>query len=223
MDGNWSAWTPFSSCSNTCGDGIKSRHRTCSNPAPLHGGKFCSGTKTETMTCSDGPCPGLFFLNMTEILKTFFTLKKNRDPKKNSLYMYIHNYRIYDLSCESFDILVGYTFALFVPFTFYLNFNCFFCKFEMNNYTWMVNRYLPLICIHFILYNFITPFKQQNVCNMHKRHLFSNMFCKVSASTCLIIARDKQVYWAWVNQYLVNYSFRRLYGQQIMHQICHKL
>lgn len=126
VDGNWSAWTPFSSCSNTCGDGIKSRHRTCSNPAPLHGGKFCSGTKTETMTCSDGPCPGLFFFNMTEILKTFFTLKKKQRSEKKSLYMYIHNYRIYDLSCESFDILVGYTFALFVPFTFYLNFNCFF-------------------------------------------------------------------------------------------------
>ncbi|XP_052699211.1 SCO-spondin-like isoform X2 [Crassostrea angulata] len=57
VDGNWSTWTPFSTCSKTCGDGIKSRNRTCSNPAPLHGGKLCSGTTTETVTCSDGPCP----------------------------------------------------------------------------------------------------------------------------------------------------------------------
>lgn len=112
VDGNWSAWTPLSSCSKTCGDGIKSRHRTCSNPAPLHGGKFCSGTKTETVTCSDGPCPGLlyFFQYDFEILKTFFTLK--------SLYMYIHNYRTDDLSCQNFDILVGYTF-------------CFVCNFHI--------------------------------------------------------------------------------------------
>lgn len=68
----------------------------------------------------------IFFFNMIEILKIFFILKKNRDLKKNFLYMYIYNYWIYDLSCESFDILVGYIFVLFVFFIFYLNFNCFF-------------------------------------------------------------------------------------------------
>lgn len=58
VDGHWSVWTHFSACSVTCGDGTTTRRRTCSNPAPLHGGRSCMGNDTETITCKKTQCPG---------------------------------------------------------------------------------------------------------------------------------------------------------------------
>ena len=43
----------FSACSETCGDGTKTR--TCSDPAPAHGGAECPGAASDT--CNEGECP----------------------------------------------------------------------------------------------------------------------------------------------------------------------
>ena len=56
VDGGWSSYTGYGSCSKTCGAGTKSRTRTCSNPTPLHGGQQCSGKSTDTVTCNQAPC-----------------------------------------------------------------------------------------------------------------------------------------------------------------------
>jgi len=32
VDGQWGAFGPFSSCSRTCGIGVRSRERQCNNP-----------------------------------------------------------------------------------------------------------------------------------------------------------------------------------------------
>jgi len=57
IDGGYSAWGPFAPCSKTCGTGIKTRLRMCTNPSPQHGGKYCMGTPAEVEQCNTDPCP----------------------------------------------------------------------------------------------------------------------------------------------------------------------
>lgn len=57
-DGGWSSWEEWSSCSVSCGVGVHSRSRSCTNPAPLGGGKDCSGNNIESSTCDAGICAG---------------------------------------------------------------------------------------------------------------------------------------------------------------------
>jgi len=59
VDGGFTNWTPFSACSKTCGQGVLSRTRTCTNPEPAHGGKECVGESKETKTCKTKECPGM--------------------------------------------------------------------------------------------------------------------------------------------------------------------
>lgn len=56
MNGEWSAWGAWSSCSATCGDEEKTRKRTCDDPAPSNGGDPCDGPDEETDTCGLPPC-----------------------------------------------------------------------------------------------------------------------------------------------------------------------
>ena len=57
IDGGFSEWTPFLACDKTCGDGVKKRTRSCTNPSPLYGGKNCEGVAEETEACNVKPCP----------------------------------------------------------------------------------------------------------------------------------------------------------------------
>ena len=61
VDGNWSDWNPWSSCPVTCGGGLETRIRTCTNPPPAFGGQSCPGAGEESRPCNEVPCPG----NMT--------------------------------------------------------------------------------------------------------------------------------------------------------------
>lgn len=58
IDGNYSEWTTWSDCSETCGGGSKKRTRTCTNPLPQHSGKNYSklGPASQTVNCSTDPC-----------------------------------------------------------------------------------------------------------------------------------------------------------------------
>ncbi|KFO33424.1 A disintegrin and metalloproteinase with thrombospondin motifs 2 [Fukomys damarensis] len=56
-DGNWGAWTPFGSCSRTCGTGVKFRTRQCDNPHPANGGRACSGLAYDFQLCNPQDCP----------------------------------------------------------------------------------------------------------------------------------------------------------------------
>ncbi|XP_067937660.1 coadhesin-like [Watersipora subatra] len=58
IDGQWSLWSTFSSCSITCGKGLTKRTRLCVAPSPRNGGKECLGNSTESQPCySHNPCP----------------------------------------------------------------------------------------------------------------------------------------------------------------------
>merc|ERR1712168_154967 len=57
IDGGWSAFSGWSTCSKKCGGGTQKRTRTCTNPKPAHGGKDCVGDAEETKKCNENPCP----------------------------------------------------------------------------------------------------------------------------------------------------------------------
>lgn len=55
VHGKWTEWGPWSTCSQTCGTAIKTRRRTCGNPAPAHGGRTCVGPDRTEMYCANLP------------------------------------------------------------------------------------------------------------------------------------------------------------------------
>ena len=59
VNGGWSEYGPWRSCSVTCGGGLVTRIRTCTNPPPQHGGAQCEGGGFQTKPCGSKPCPGM--------------------------------------------------------------------------------------------------------------------------------------------------------------------
>merc|ERR1719186_1528051 len=61
VNGGYTAWSAYGACGTTCGDGIETRSRTCTNPKPQHGGLTCEeqklGPATENNDCNLRPCP----------------------------------------------------------------------------------------------------------------------------------------------------------------------
>ncbi|XP_060568379.1 uncharacterized protein LOC132726983 [Ruditapes philippinarum] len=57
VDGEWSAWTNWTSCSKLCGGGIATRTRRCDSPSPDPEGKQCQGNSSEDTSCNKEKCP----------------------------------------------------------------------------------------------------------------------------------------------------------------------
>ncbi|KAM3835876.1 properdin-like, partial [Diretmus argenteus] len=56
-EGQWGPWLPWSSCSVSCGGGVKERERVCSTIQPeCH--STCNGSVAQTETCGTTACPG---------------------------------------------------------------------------------------------------------------------------------------------------------------------
>ena len=62
VDGGWSSWSKWSTCSVKCGPGTQTRSRECNSPFSRHGGRPCAGSDTESNFCRSGPCPGKHLL-----------------------------------------------------------------------------------------------------------------------------------------------------------------
>jgi len=56
VDGGWSSWTSYGSCSKACGGGKKKRTRSCTNPRPSCGGRSCAGTSSQEAACNTHCC-----------------------------------------------------------------------------------------------------------------------------------------------------------------------
>ena len=57
IDGKYAEWKE-SECSVTCGGGVRTLTRTCTNPPPSNGGKDCSelGPAEKTLACNEQEC-----------------------------------------------------------------------------------------------------------------------------------------------------------------------
>ncbi|CAH1801182.1 unnamed protein product [Owenia fusiformis] len=74
IDGGWSVWAN-GTCSASCGPGIETQTRTCTDPVPAHGGADCLGESTRNLTCDIQPCHGTSTIGATTPLNTDTTIE----------------------------------------------------------------------------------------------------------------------------------------------------
>ncbi|XP_031411236.1 A disintegrin and metalloproteinase with thrombospondin motifs 7 [Meleagris gallopavo] len=57
INGSWGPWSSWAACSRSCGAGVQSAERQCSNPTPKYGGRYCLGERKRFRICNIKPCP----------------------------------------------------------------------------------------------------------------------------------------------------------------------
>ncbi|KAL8604253.1 hypothetical protein ACOMHN_023623 [Nucella lapillus] len=58
IHGQWTDWSEWSACSQTCGYALRERKRQCGNPPPKYGGRGCEGEDSQKQYCQDQAyCP----------------------------------------------------------------------------------------------------------------------------------------------------------------------
>ena len=66
-------WGNWSTCSVSCGTGMTSRHRDCTNPIPGPGGKYCIGENIQYNMCIPMACAGMWILyRCTEAIQSIW-------------------------------------------------------------------------------------------------------------------------------------------------------
>ena len=61
VDGVWSSWSAWDTCSVTCGGGTQTRTHTCT--PPTNGGQHCQGSTSQQQSCNSKACPGKKYVN----------------------------------------------------------------------------------------------------------------------------------------------------------------
>ncbi|XP_020628230.1 ectin-like [Orbicella faveolata] len=76
VNGGFTQWSEYSACSTTCGRGVQTRTRTCTNPPPSGGGKGCGRVTQQNKKCNLKPCKGTEIINFNsvQIRTPFFIL-----------------------------------------------------------------------------------------------------------------------------------------------------
>jgi len=105
-DGNYTEWTTWSDCDVTCGGGVQSRSRKCTNPAPQHGGKSCEdlGPANQTLKCNTSPCRE--YTSLVHIQCYRIDIEKTVANAMNAVHEVVTPSGIQRLSC----ILIGCVF-----------------------------------------------------------------------------------------------------------------
>ncbi|XP_052085503.1 hemicentin-1-like [Mytilus californianus] len=57
VNGGWSNWAQWTTCSSSCGVGLQTRTRQCNNPSTQYGGIYCYGLSSQTRKCNTNFCP----------------------------------------------------------------------------------------------------------------------------------------------------------------------
>ncbi|XP_052788479.1 semaphorin-5A-like [Mya arenaria] len=63
----WLPWSEWSQCSGSCGDGMKTRQRTCQNAAMSHLLGNCTGQNVELVQCSQWNCSATVLFRAREV------------------------------------------------------------------------------------------------------------------------------------------------------------
>jgi hypothetical protein len=56
VDGGWSDWEEWGSCSTTCDEGVSLRYRSCNSPVKAYGGRDCQGQMIQRKKCQISKC-----------------------------------------------------------------------------------------------------------------------------------------------------------------------
>ena len=56
VDGAWTTWTSWGTCTVTCGGGSQDRTRSCTNPSPQYGGANCPSVGWQQQACNTQSC-----------------------------------------------------------------------------------------------------------------------------------------------------------------------
>ena len=64
VDGGWSSWYNQTECSVSCGGGVLTQWRNCTQPTPSCNGSECQGENNKTVDCNTHCCPGTYMLRV---------------------------------------------------------------------------------------------------------------------------------------------------------------
>uniref|UniRef100_A0A7M5UL22 MAM domain-containing protein n=1 Tax=Clytia hemisphaerica TaxID=252671 RepID=A0A7M5UL22_9CNID len=84
LNGHWGRWGDWGQCSVTCEEGVQTRSRACSDPAPKNGGKDCVGSSTQSQkcikrSCTSGPADCFFDIDEEPLCKWTQSTSDNLD------------------------------------------------------------------------------------------------------------------------------------------------
>ena len=83
INGGWTEWSEWTSCSKSCGKGTQSRFRNCTNPSPQNGGNNCDGDTEKQGYCNTQKCQGKDIIwqtkvNILQMSKLSYSMRINR-------------------------------------------------------------------------------------------------------------------------------------------------
>ena len=88
VDGNFTSWSAWSDCTETCIGGEQYRVRNCTDPEPAYGGLNCSGVTLQWQNCSEKTqCSGEFSPSKGDFLNA-------GGSRHNSPFFAAHMFRI---------------------------------------------------------------------------------------------------------------------------------